>query len=75
MELGARIAAWRKVRGLSPQDLAKKVGVSPAAVYQWEGCGESKTTPRQKHLDAIVVALGLTMEQFYGRLPKGAKAS
>ncbi len=70
MDLGDRIAAWRQVKGLTQRDLAKAIGVSVAAVYQWEGTGESKTSPSQTNLEALVVALGLTMGRFYGRVPK-----
>lgn len=72
MDLGIRIASWRKAKGLTRLDLAKAVGVSAAAVYQWEGTGESKTSPSQAHLELVVETLGLSMERFYGRLPKKA---
>lgn len=75
MDLSERIAAWRKAKGMSQRDLAKAVGVSVAAVYQWEGTGESKTSPSQVHLELVVEALGLTMERFYGRTPKARAAS
>lgn len=74
MDVGERIALWRKARGLTQQQLAKEVGVTPAAIYQWEGTGESKTSPSVANLEAVVEALGLTMERFFGRIP-GAKAS
>jgi len=72
MDIGSRIARWRNVRGLSRQDLAKAVGVTDAAVYQWEGTGETKTTPSVPHLERVVKALGLTMGQFYGRMPRAS---
>jgi transcriptional regulator with XRE-family HTH domain len=79
MDVGARIAAWREAKGLSPQELAKRVGVSGPAVYQWEGSGETKTTPTTENLMKVADALGITMEQFWGPLPtakrKRAKAS
>jgi transcriptional regulator with XRE-family HTH domain len=75
MDLGKRIASWREVKGLSRQALAKRVGVSAAAVYQWEGSGGHQTSPSMSHLEAVVEALGLTMERFYGRIPKGKRAA
>ncbi len=72
MDLGERIALWRKSKGLSQKQLAKAVGVTRAAVFQWESCGENRTSPQQVHLEALVAALGLTMERFYGRAPKKA---
>ena len=69
MDIGARIAAWRKAKNLTQRELAEAVGVSPAAVYQWEGTGETKTAPSHKHLEAVAAALGITLERFYGRVP------
>ena len=72
MDLGSRIAAWRKSRGLSQAQLADAVGVSVAAVYQWEGTGESKTKPSADNLEKIAAAFGLSMEKFYGDPPDRA---
>lgn len=66
MELGARIKAWLRIRGLTQAALAKAVGVTPAAVTAWVN-GESD--PTQRNLEAIVQALGLTMAEFYGAPP------
>lgn len=77
MEIGARIAAWRAAKGMTRQAFAKAVGVTVAAVYQWEGEGKSAnhhTTPTLESLDKIVDALGLTIVQFYGRIPTAKKA-
>jgi len=73
MELGERIAGWRKAKGLTQRELAAKIGVSTAAVYQWEGTGESKTAPSVANLERLVSTLGITMERFYGRVPKPKK--
>ena len=70
MTVGDRIAAWMKVKDVSPQQLAAGVGVTAAAVYQWLGTGKSKTMPSQESLEGVVEFLGLTMEAFYGRIPK-----
>ncbi len=72
MNLGSRIAAWRKVKGLSERDVAQKLGITPPAVYQWE---DGKTVPSTKNLTKLVVEIfGISMERFYGR-PPVAKAS
>lgn len=71
MDLGARIAAWRKHFGLPQRDLAVAAGVTVSAVSYWES---GKTTPTQANLAAIVEAFGLTMERFYGRVPKARAA-
>lgn len=69
MDIGSRIARWRQARGLTRQDLAKAVGVTDAAVYQWEGTGDAKTSPSVTHLERVVKALGLTMGKFYSDPP------
>jgi transcriptional regulator with XRE-family HTH domain len=75
IEVGKRIAHWRVWRSWTPQDLAKAVGVTPAAVYQWEGTGESKVRPSLEKLEKVVDALGITMARFWGPLPKLKAAS
>lgn len=77
MVLGARITAWRKVKGLTQSQLAEAAGISRAAMCQIEGAGKYKSSPSLESLDAIVKALGLTMAKFYGRVgkPKKAKAA
>lgn len=73
MNIGSRIKRWREARGLSRQDLAKAVGVTDAAVYQWEGTGETpKTTPSLANLERVAEALGVTLAKFYGPVPKKA---
>jgi transcriptional regulator with XRE-family HTH domain len=72
MTLGSRIAAWRKARGFSQGRLADAVEVTRAAVSQWE---DNQTSPSQAHLAAVVKKFGLTMEQFYGPLPKRERAA
>jgi transcriptional regulator with XRE-family HTH domain len=69
MDVGDRIAAWRDTKGLTQHDLAERVGVTYAAVYQWE---THRTTPTLAMLSKIVKALGVSLERFYGRLPKKA---
>ncbi len=72
MTLGSRIAAWRKAKGYSQGGLADAVGVTRAAVSQWE---DSQTSPSQPHLETVVKEFGLTMERFYGPIPKAKKAA
>jgi len=76
MDLGTRIAHWRKLKGWSQAQLADRVGVTAAAVYQWEGSKKiEKILPTTVSLLAIAKAFGISMQQFYGPLPKIAKAS
>lgn len=55
---------------MTPQDLADEIGVTAAAVYQWEGSGESKTMPSSRHLMRVIEVLAGSPLTFYGRLPK-----
>lgn len=66
MELRERIAKWRHVMGVSQQELARTIGVTPAAIYQWES---GETSPRTSNLEHMVRVFGITMAQFYGRVP------
>lgn len=72
MDLGKRIAAWRALRGMTREELAELVGVSVAAVYQWEGTGDSKTRPATDNLERIAEAFGVSLAEFFGRLPRKA---
>jgi len=70
MDLGERIATWRKARGMSQGALARAVGVTRAAVSQWEDLSEEGTAPSQANLERVVAALNTTMAAFYGAIPK-----
>jgi transcriptional regulator with XRE-family HTH domain len=72
MELGPRIAAWRKHRGLSQRKLAALIEVTPQAVCMWESGASWRNLPSTKNLNKLVAALGLTMQRFYGP-PPGTK--
>lgn len=66
MTLQERIKAWREHRDLSVADMARGVGVAWESAYEWE----RESTPKNENLEALVDFFGLTMEQFYGPLPK-----
>jgi transcriptional regulator with XRE-family HTH domain len=72
MELGDRISAWRRARGLTQLDLAKAADVTVSAVCMWEG---GKASPLQKHLSVIVELFDVTMEEFYGGPPAAPKSA
>lgn len=67
MELSERIKRWRESKDLTQAALADRLAISPAAVAQWE---LGQTTPSTKHLEKLAETLGVTMERFYGRVPK-----
>ena len=55
MELSERITLWRESRkGLTQAVLAKKIGISPSAVAQWE---LGQTTPTTDNLAKIAKAV------------------
>lgn len=69
MDIGNRIAAWRGWKGWTQQGLAKKIGVTRAAVYQWES---GATMPLTGHVQKVARLCGVSMETFYGAIPKRA---
>jgi transcriptional regulator with XRE-family HTH domain len=71
VELSERITRWREAKGHTQAALAEKLHISPSAVAQWE---LGQTTPSTKHIERLAEILGVSMERFYGRVPK-AKAA
>lgn len=64
--MGRRIAAARKARNLTQQQLADQLGVTNKAVSKWEtdeGCPDLKTIP------ALCKALDLTADQLLTGAP------
>ncbi len=73
-DLHERIGAWLRAKGLSQRQLAKAVGVTPSAVSYWLSKDKRKReTPTTDNLTKIVNVFGLTMPEFYGRLPAAKK--
>jgi transcriptional regulator with XRE-family HTH domain len=69
MELSNRISGWRRAKGLSQREVAEAVEVGVPAVSMWES---GKTSPTQQNLERLVAFYGLTMAEFYGRVPREA---
>lgn len=59
MSLSDRIAQARQKRGISQQILADRVGVSRAAVAQWE---TGQTSPATERLQTLAMVLGVKFE-------------
>jgi transcriptional regulator with XRE-family HTH domain len=57
--LGNRIAEAREAAGLNPAELSREIGVSRAAVAQWE---VGKTEPNARNLRKIASVVGVTLE-------------
>lgn len=75
MDLGERIKRWRKARGLTRRQLADLLGVTAAAVHQWESTGPDRTLPLARRLPDIAKVFGLSIGEFYGAIPKPRRAA
>jgi transcriptional regulator with XRE-family HTH domain len=64
MDLGVRLQCWLDSQGISQRTLARHIGVSPGAVNAWVS---GRSAPTVAHLQAATVAIGASMERFYGR--------
>lgn len=64
MSIHQTIREGRQRLGLTEQQFAQKVGVSRAAVQQWER--EGGTAPRRANQQAVAALLGLTVAQLIG---------
>jgi transcriptional regulator with XRE-family HTH domain len=58
-----RIKDLRTAKSITSTALAKTVGVSPAAIWQWEN---AKAIPRSKTLSKVAIALGVTKGYLVG---------
>lgn len=67
MTLRDRVVAWRKHFGLSQGRIARKIGISTAAVSLWEQ--EDGTEPTHDNLAAFCDVLGISLAQFWGPVP------
>jgi transcriptional regulator with XRE-family HTH domain len=67
VKLNERITRWRESReGLTKAELARSVGVSSAAVAQWES---GDTEPTHDNVEAIAKAIGVSLSVFWGEPP------
>ena len=60
MTIGKRIAALRKEKGLTQEELATHMGVSPQAVSKWEN---DQTCPDISALPRLARLLGVTVDE------------
>ena len=63
---GKKIYDLRKKRGLSQDQLAKKIGVSRQTIYKWES---DLASPSFENVESLCAALGVDVEYFYGSDP------
>ena len=64
LRMGARIARYRKEKGLTQEALAHRLGVTNQAVSKWEG---DVCCPDIQLLPALADALGLSLDALFGR--------
>ena len=55
-----KIKAAREAKELSQSELARKLGVKPQTVQQWEGTDKKATAPRRSRLKAVADKLGVS---------------
>ena len=66
MSIGEKIAAARKAKGWSQEELGWKIEVSTQAVSKWES---GKNEPDKEHLVMLSGLLGLSLEDLYSDSP------
>lgn len=64
MDISLNIRRARINAALSQRDLARLLGVSSVAVVKWES---GKTFPSANKLPALANALGVSIDELYGR--------
>lgn len=57
---------------MTQRELARALDMSPAVVTNWV---KGEHAPKQSSLEKIVDALGLSMVEFYGRVPKAKRVA
>jgi transcriptional regulator with XRE-family HTH domain len=57
-EISKRIKETREARGITASELARLVGVTPTAVWNWE---KNSITPRRPALEQIAKVLGVSI--------------
>ncbi len=71
LELGNRLAAMRKEKGYSQEELAEKLGVSRQAVSKWE---RGEASPDTDNLIALANLYGVTLDELvHGKVCTGNK--
>lgn len=66
MDISERITRWRDRKGITKAELARRVGVSSAAITQWEA---GDANPSVESVEKITKALDITMAMFFGQAP------
>lgn len=69
--MGTRLSAWLKWRDISQRELQRElartsVKVTASAINAWV---KNRNAPKLGHLEAVQEVLGITMLEFYGKVP------
>ncbi|TDB38038.1 MAG: XRE family transcriptional regulator [Actinobacteria bacterium] len=72
IEIGQRLAARRRARGLSQEELAASLGVSRQAVSNWE---RAETAPDTDNLIALAKLYGITLDELLNREANGLEVA
>ena len=62
LQLGLKIAYYRKLRGLTQEQLATRLGISAQSVSKWEN---TVTMPDISLLPALAEELGVTIDELF----------
>jgi transcriptional regulator with XRE-family HTH domain len=73
-DFGSRLKQLRRDRSMTAVDLAKRVKVTPPAIWQWE---HQRRTPKSDRLQAVADALGVSLATLEGNAtsPEGTSQS
>lgn len=66
MDVQERIDNLRVQKGWSLCKLAKEAGLAETTVYAWYN--KKKFTPSRKAIEAVCIALGITLTEFYSEV-------
>lgn len=73
-DLAARLRHYLGVARITQADLARAIGVKPAAVSQWlSQQRDRRSDPTHENLAKAVAALGIDLATFWGPLPEEEK--
>ena len=59
------LSQWRKLRGLSQEQLAAMVGVSARSIINYEGSEVALSNASYKTVQALADCLGIKISQFF----------
>ncbi len=66
MEIGAKLTAARKGRGLTQEALAERLGVTPQAISTWE---RNENVPDTRNLVELARILGISLDDLFSDAP------